>query len=1194
MYPGPLSVDKIPLVWRPVEVSSTKGVMNRNRIHFQIAGILAASLLLLYGTAVYAGGNPDRPVKKTAGVKVKQEKEIGGKLAPTGPTGLPKTPPGLVDDTDVASTITYHRNAQGQTVISVREIKHDVSPPLGVMVASKPIEPFQQGLGEEKIREALERVVPKQFRHISSVPDPVVQTELPSNRFSILPSAPTTGFNFAGQANSCGLGCQPPDTNGTVGYDPATGTSYYLQIVNTKYQVWSLNYGTNTPTSVKATTAINSLWSGFGGNCQTRNDGDPVALYDKLSNRWFLSQFTTAAPYLQCVAVSTSGDPLGTYNRYAFAVPNDPSSGHALLGDYPKWGAWPDGYYMGEHLFDESTTPASYIAGDFAVADRTRMLSGASATVQHILDSNEFGYIPADVDGFAPPPSAAPGIFLSLGESGMKVYRLHVDWATPANTVRTLQTTATYAPFSDVCPGAANYGACIPQPNTMNVLDSLTGHVMFRGAYRNFIDHESMFVTHSVDPSIAGVEAGVRWYEVRISGTPDATCNSFPCIYQQGTLANLGGDGRDRWMGSMATDTAGNALLGYSAQGLTNGSDNHSIRYTGRAATDTLGTMTGPEVVVFSGTKNNSGGRWGDYSDMTIDPIDDCTFWYTTEYYASNTTWSTRINSARFPAGIAAGQCPATTCTARPSSVPTIGAATVPGNNQITVNWTGISPAPGSYAVERSEGTCASPTSYYQPLAFVSGGNTNYTDTSVQGGHTYNYRVVAATDANGKCQGTAFSGCVEATATGNCVLKPTFTGDGTNVSSNNATCGVSVTWNAATSNCPLGSAVRYNIFRGTVPDFVPAPANRIARCVSGTSYLDASGLSSGTTYYYVLRAEDTTTLNGGECNGGNEESNSIVSPGTPYGAGLQAGTGTWNDGGGDSTSFMKFNGASLVSPAEPFNNNTDDPTWRYLSTSTDAGVNHTSGGSYAYRDAGPLSTSSYVSDVCSELATPNLTVGATSVALSYWMRHNEEYQWDGVAVEYSKNNGAWTAAPTPSPATDWGPLAQTGTPPVNACGYTAAGQSMYTGPNPNTAASTAYAQRSHTITGLANNDLIKFRWRLSSDPAATFTGFYLDDITVSNIHLPNVCSVCTSGSAPTMSTLTLTKSGSNINFVWPAAAGATGYYTYSATSLTPTNWNVQNTTTSGTGWTDPYDLSSANNLVFFSTTAFNCAGESPK
>src|SRR5882672_12281737 len=172
--------------------------------------------------------------------------------------------------------------------------------------------------------------------------------------------------------------------------------------------------------------------------------------------------------------------------------------------------------------------------------------------------------------------------------------------------------------------------------------------------------------------------------------------------------------------------------------------------------------MTVPETTIVTGTANNTVNvSWGDYASMSIDPADDCTFWYVSQYFTTQNSWSTRIASAVFPAGSGAGQCPPSTCTARPSGIPTIGTATVPGDNQITVTWTGITPTPGAYAVERADGVCGSE-GLYRPLAATAGTASSFTDNTVAGGRSYAYRVIAAADASAKCQALVASGCVSA------------------------------------------------------------------------------------------------------------------------------------------------------------------------------------------------------------------------------------------------------------------------------------------------------------------------------------------------------------------------------------------------------------------------------------------------
>ena len=1072
--------------------------------------------------SVAANGNSADRNSLVASLLKKKKGTVRGGAAPAGGTPFSaqaQTP----RPSNQEIGITERRNKLGQIVYSIPASRFDISPPLSEL-AKLPI--------ERHARVQLPEVSLPPHRILrSDKPDPVTQV-VPAPRAPVsrnlsrsaspaepaAPAAATTGFNFIGIAeDSPVLGGYPPDENGSVGNDQ------FVEMVNTQYQVWSLNRATKTATPVfPAPVNINTLWAGFGGACQTQNAGDPIVLYDKLANRWFLSQFTSAAAsgvFYQCVAVSTTANAAGTYARYAFPVPN------GNFGDYPHYGVWTDAYYVMSHDFMPAGSSFSFVAASFGAMDRAKMLAGQPATYQVILDPLEGGHLPADLDGFAPPPGNAPGIFTSLHSDGMYLYRMKVDWTTPANTTRTLQAIMPIATASAACGG----GSCIPQPNSPLTLDSLADRLMFRLAYRNFIDHESLVVNHSVDPGVPGVVSGVRWYEFRISGQPDAVCSVYPCTYQQGTVADVP-NGRSRWMGSIAQDSAGNMIVGYTATGTNEPTDAHSIRYTGRAANHPRGTMTVPEAIIHTGTRNEVSdnvagalpGRWGDYSSTSIDPADDCTFWIVGEYYdrlngVTNFDWSTKIASASF----SASQCQPSTCTARPTSAPTIGTASVPGPNQIDITWTGVTPTPGSYAIERAIGAPGSE-GIYQPLAFVSGSSTSFSDFSAQGGVTYSYRVIAASDPVGRCQALVRSGAASATATGGCNLKPIFAGVTSATSLDGPVCGITLGWSPGSVGCPLRQ-LRYNIYRGTVPDFVPSASNRVAKCVGGpSSYVDTNNLISGNTYYYVVRAEDTGPGGGGAC-GGNEESNNVHIAGTAYGPGTQATAGTWTDGGGDVTSFLRLN--------PPGTGNSADPAWRIVNTAEDPSANHTPGGDFAYRNAGPGPNAQYSSNVCAVAETPVLTVGGTSVNLTYWERHQMEVGWDGVAIEYSRNGGAWTDVPAPSNTTaagcmttdittDYATMACTDNPPINACGYPTT-KPVITGPRippdpapldcaaSTTGELTAYGRRCHLLTGLAVGDTIQFRWRFASDPGLEFKGFYLDDIAVTNIRLRNACTTGT-------------------------------------------------------------------------------------
>jgi hypothetical protein len=443
-------------------------------------------------------------------------------------------------------------------------------------------------------------------------------------------TTPGIGFPGVGQGDY-GFSDQyaPPDTNGAV------GATQYVQWVNTYFAVFDKATGAIAPGFPKAG---NSPWVGFGGGCQTNNDGDPIVQYDKAANRWILTQFSVSTvPYLQCVAVSTTSDATGSYYRYAF------SYGNTQFPDYPKLGVWPDGYYITYNIFNNGQTFAGTKACAF---DRNAMLGGTPATQQCFQLSSSFGgLLPSDLDGVTAPPAGSPNFLVNFGSNSLNLWKFHVDFANSANSTFTGPTTIPVASFSAACSGG---GSCIPQPGTSNRLDSLADRLMYRLAYRNFgSGHESLVVNHSVSVgSKRNSVTSVRWYELRNpSGSTMAA--GTPVVYQQGTLGTS--DGISRWMGSIAMDKVGDIALGYSAS---SSSVFPSVRYTGRVPTDPLGAMESEIVVkAGSGSQISALHRWGDYSAMAVDPVDDCTFWYTNEYLKATGSfnWSTWITSFKFP-----------------------------------------------------------------------------------------------------------------------------------------------------------------------------------------------------------------------------------------------------------------------------------------------------------------------------------------------------------------------------------------------------------------------------------------------------------------------------------------------------------------------------------------------------------------
>ena len=562
-----------------------------------------------------------------------------------------------------------------------RDSYHDVSPPLRDM----PPGPRLAGILEA---EPVRRI--PSSRNPNFGPDPVLQA--PRTAVTAL-AAPATAANFdgigngvTGPAGTFSVNSAPPDTNAAV------GPNHVVETVNTDLAVFNKTTGA----IVFGPVAINTLWSGFGGGCQLDNDGDPIVTYDRLADRWIISQFqVTSTPFQQCVAVSQTADPTGAYFRYAFNYTGFP--------DYPKMGVWPDAYYISYNMFNNAGT--SFLGSQVCAFNRAKMLSGAAATQQCFSTSTSFGgLLPADLDGPILPPSGAPNPVVALGttSTSLAYWKFHVDWTTPANSTFTGPTTLTVPAYTEAC---GQSGTCIPQSGGGS-LDSLSDRLMYRAAYRTFPDgHHAIVTNHAVT---VGTNVGVRWYELRV----DASNNLS--LFQAGTYAP---DTAFRWMGSAAMDQAGNIALGFSTS---SSSTKPSIRYTGRLAGDAAGQMTQGEGIVIAGAgaQGSTLSRWGDYSSLQIDPVDDCTFWYANEYIPANGTfnWKTRIASFKFP------NCGATatndfSISANPSSLTaaqggsaatTINTAVVSGSAQtITLGATDV-PAGASVSFSPSSVTAGS------------------------------------------------------------------------------------------------------------------------------------------------------------------------------------------------------------------------------------------------------------------------------------------------------------------------------------------------------------------------------------------------------------------------------------------------------------------------------------------------------
>jgi hypothetical protein len=456
------------------------------------------------------------------------------------------------------------------------------------------------------------------------VRDPVVQRSIPA----LL--APSTKLVFEGIG--VGTVAVPSAQPFSVEVDPAdpqgdVGPNHYLQIVNSSIAVFS-----KTGTLLLGPLPTHTVFAGLGGACATGRGFDGIVLYDPLADRWLISQLAWldqfSGPYWQCVAVSRTPDPMGQYAQYAYSYRN--------FNDYPKFGVWPDGYYATYNMFASGSETARLMSRRICAFHRLRMIAGEPAPFHQCAEitTNEVsGLTPADFDGELPPPAGAPAPVVGFfHDDTLVVYRFHVDWETPANTsVDAVVIPA--APFRMLC-GDVRTGYCVPQLSGQ-VLDGLGDRMMFRVAYRNMGAYESLIANQNVE--VAGV-GGVRWYEIREPA-------GDPFVYQQGTYAP---DSNSRWMGSAAMDRAGNIGLGYSVSGR---QQNVGIGVTGRTVTDAPGVMGSGETVLESGGAENSLSRWGDYSSLSVDPSDGCTFWYTAQYipFDGSHNWRTRVMTFELP-----------------------------------------------------------------------------------------------------------------------------------------------------------------------------------------------------------------------------------------------------------------------------------------------------------------------------------------------------------------------------------------------------------------------------------------------------------------------------------------------------------------------------------------------------------------
>jgi hypothetical protein len=507
-------------------------------------------------------------------------------------------------------------------------LQFDISPPLRDLAAKAPA---PQGV--RVIRPLLQPKLDKLKA--------AVQQGEPAGGSALAPSAgaplsATIGLNFDGigqnATNSCpnatGFFTVPPDTNAAV------GDTQVVQWVNDCYAVFDKATGAR----IQQPFAGNAFWSGFGGPCEARNDGDPIIQFDKVHHRWVAFQNTFFQGFNTCIAVSQTADATGRFFRFAFPQPGFP--------DFPKWGLTPDVYYQTQNDFGDT---GRFLGVNVCAYEAGLLLKGNPKARQIcILDNGndtlfDDSLLPADSDSTLDAKgSPAPEVLLgsidnfaagnSVFEYVFTVNFKHNGTATLAGVQGTMPITV--PTYSLACGG----GTCIPQPSS-DLLDSLGDRLSYRLARFDDGTTQHFVVSHSVNNTTA---VGVRWY--------DFTAPSGSTTLTLADSGDTPDDGEFRWLGSAAMDRTGDIALGYSRSSAAAG-DFPSIYVTGRVPSDPAGTLESETLIQQGGGSQLFINRWGDYSSMALDAADGCTFWYTNEYLPADGTfnWNTRLASLKFP-----------------------------------------------------------------------------------------------------------------------------------------------------------------------------------------------------------------------------------------------------------------------------------------------------------------------------------------------------------------------------------------------------------------------------------------------------------------------------------------------------------------------------------------------------------------
>ena len=923
--------------------------------------------------------------------------------------------------------------------------------PTGVLRKRLASDPFYETINSSNRRPM--RVADKSM---AGKPDGALWSEQTRAPIRNLPNPATVQFDgiVFTDTTAIGQGFLPPDTTGAV------GPNHYVQAVNSAFRVWD-----RAGAALTATIPFSTLFGTLSGACRTANDGDPVVLYDQLADRWLISQFCTLADpnNHQLIAISKTPDPTGAYYLYDFQMPNN------KFNDYPKFGLWPDGYYMTDNQFNQAGT-AFQQSGVFAF-DRAKMLAGDPTASFVYFDTAVLfppggvngtygigGILPGSLDGLALPPAGAPAPFayfqaVEFGDPAdqLRIFDFKVDFATPANSTFTERTGSPLTvPAFDPRPGSATTRSVVPQPSTTVGLDALEDRLMFRLGYRNLGTSESLVMTHTVNAATyPAYRAAVRFYDLRRS-TPTGAFS----VREAQTFDGGAADTAHRWMGSVAMNHQGDIALGYS---VSSSSVSPSIRYAARLGTDAAGTglVSGEQsIIAGSGAQTSASSRWGDYSQMSLDPVDDCTFWFTQEYQASaaSAAWRTRI--AKFAPG---------TCTPSPrgtiSGTLTNCSTSAPVSG-VTVSITGgflrVTGAAGTYSAAVSPGT-------YTATARLAGYNSLTSGSLVV--------------TNGGV--ATFSGCLTPVPIVNSALPVVITAEDAVLLNSAADPGERLTVSLPLVN--VGTANTTNLVATLQAN--AGVTNPSAAATYGSVIAAGAAVSRPFTFKAAGTCGDNITLN------------------------LSLQDGATNLG---TASYTMRLGST---PAPYFIEAYDGVTAPALPGGWTTAI---SGGLTAWTTVatGPVNSTPNVAVAPSaaavgntELISPAIAVPAGGAQLAFRNLYNLESgvsnYFDGMVLEYSVNGGAFTDITSGGNAFLTG--GYTGT--ISASfGSAIASRSAWSGLSGGTTAAPTYINSVINLPAAAAGQMVRLKWRVATDSSVSATG--LAGARIDNITLTALSAYC--------------------------------------------------------------------------------------